>query len=376
MKNFLIVKLSAIGDVIHALPVAYALKETYPDSHLTWVVEPPAYDLVKMCPYIDEVILFEKKKFKSLRGFLREYGPLKRKIQARSYDAVLDLQGLFKSAAIARLGKAPVKLGMCNMRELSDRISRPVIGPHASGHIVERYLDVARALGCRVEEVRLTLEVPQREADLARRIFAQAGASMDNAYAVFAIGANWPNKRWPAKYFAQLADKLYDRQIVHIAAAKLGINDLSEEELLQMENQVKPLSMSFIPFHSFGTHMGSSSQEMFMSESAAIRKLAEDAPCIFLGRSADYALRKKDNVFSIFVCADDDFREARGKAVYDGKSLKELDKEDEKRARYYNYYTGRTWGAGENYDLVVNTSSGELEKIADGLIAYMRTIKG
>ena len=85
--------------------------------------------------------------------------------------------------------------------------------------------------------------------------------------------------------------KLYDRQIVHIAAAKLGIDDLSEEELLEMENQVKPLSMSFIPFHSFGTHMGSSSQEMFMSESAAIRKLAEDAPCIFLGRSADYALR-------------------------------------------------------------------------------------
>ena len=48
MKNFLIVKLSAIGDVIHALPVAYALKETYPDSHLTWVVEPPAYDLVNV----------------------------------------------------------------------------------------------------------------------------------------------------------------------------------------------------------------------------------------------------------------------------------------------------------------------------------------
>ena len=75
MKNFLIVKLSAIGDVIHALPAAYALKETYPDCHITWVVEPPAYDLVNMSPYIDEIILFEKKKFKTFRGFLREYGP-------------------------------------------------------------------------------------------------------------------------------------------------------------------------------------------------------------------------------------------------------------------------------------------------------------
>ena len=174
----------------------------------------------------------------------------------------------------------------------------------------------------------------------------------------------------------KLGIKLYDRQIVHIAAAKMGLDDLREEELLEMENQVKPLALNFIPFHSFGTHMGSSSQEMFLSESAVIRKIAKDGPCIFLGRSADYVLRKMDNVFSVFVCADDAFREKRGCEVYDGKSLKELDAEDAKRARYYNYYTGRTWGDGENYDLVVNTSSGELEKVAEALIAYMRVIKG
>lgn len=103
--------------------------------------------------------------------------------------------------------------------------------------------------------------------------------------------------------------KLYDRQLVHLAAAKLGIHDLSEDELLEMENTVKPLSMSFIPFHSFGTHMGESSQGMFMSESAVIRKIAEDGSCIFLGRCADYALRNNDNHFDIFVCADDEYRE-------------------------------------------------------------------
>ncbi|SFT55718.1 Cytidylate kinase [Selenomonas sp. GACV-9] len=174
----------------------------------------------------------------------------------------------------------------------------------------------------------------------------------------------------------KLGLKLYDRQIVHIAAAKLGIDDLSEEELLEMENNVKPLSMSFIPFHSFGTHMGESSQGMFLSESAAIRKIAKDGPCIFLGRSADYVLRKNDNVFSIFVCADDEYREERGKTVYGGKSLKELDREDAKRARYYNYYTGRTWGEGQNYDVVVNTSHDSLDAIADGLITYMCAAKG
>ncbi|MBR1696267.1 MAG: glycosyltransferase family 9 protein, partial [Selenomonas sp.] len=242
MKNFLIVKLSAIGDVIHALHVAYALKEAYPDCHITWVVEPPAYDFVNMSPYIDEIILFEKKKFKSLGGFLHEYGPLKRKIRQRRYDAVLDLQGLFKSAAIARLGKAPVKLGMCNMRELSDKISRPVIGPHAHGHIVERYLDVARALGCPVNEVRFTLNVPEREADLSQQIFAQAGANMANPYVVLAIGANWPNKRWPAENFAKLADWIYDKQLIPVMVGG-GIVDEQRAAEISSYSDIPPLNL-------------------------------------------------------------------------------------------------------------------------------------
>ena len=174
----------------------------------------------------------------------------------------------------------------------------------------------------------------------------------------------------------KLGIKLHDRQIVHIAAAKLGIDDLSEKDLLEMENYVKPLSMSFVPFRSFGMNMGESSQGIFMSESAAIRKLAKDGPCVILGRSADYALRKFDNKFSVFVCADDDYREARGKTVYGGKTLKELNQEDKKRARYYNYYTGQTWGEGQNYDMVVNTSHDSLEKIADAIIEYIKVIKG
>lgn len=174
----------------------------------------------------------------------------------------------------------------------------------------------------------------------------------------------------------KLGVKLYDRQIVHIAAAKIGLDDLSEKDLLELENYVKPLSMSFLPFRSFGMNMTDSSQKVFMTESAAIRKLAEDGPCVILGRSADYVLRKFENKFSIFVCADDEFREARGKDVYGGKTLKELDQEDKKRARYYNYYTGRNWGEGKNYDLVVNTSRDSLDKIADAIIDYIKVVKG
>lgn len=242
MKNILVVKLSALGDVICALPVAYALKETYPECHITWVVEPPAYDLVAMNDSVDEIIVFHKKDFKSIGGFLKNYGPLKRKIQARKYDAVLDLQGLFKSAAIARLGEAPVKLGVHYMRELSDRVCKPVVGPNVNGHIVERYLDVARALGCRVEDVRINLTVPERDQSLARQLFTRAGGNMDNPYIVLAIGSNWPNKRWPIKHFARLVDMIYDAGVIPVVVGG-GAVDMGLLAELNAAVEIPPLSL-------------------------------------------------------------------------------------------------------------------------------------
>lgn len=242
MKNVLIVKLSAIGDVIHAMPVSHAIKETFPEARVTWVVEPPAYDLVAMNPCVDRIITFRKKDFRSIGVLFRNYGPFKRVIKEEQYDAVLDLQGLFKSAAIARLAKAPLKLGTCNMREMSDRISRPVVGPHAEGHIVERYLDVARELGCRVDKATLLLEVPERSRESARRIVEKEGAHMENPYVVFAMGANWPNKRWPVQYYARLGDWFYDRQVVPVI---VGDGPVDYQRVAELESlvEVPPINL-------------------------------------------------------------------------------------------------------------------------------------
>ena len=216
IKSVLVVKLSAIGDVIHALPVSYAIKETYPQAKVTWVVEPPAYDILRDNPYIDNIIIFEKKKFKSFKGFLKHYGPFNKILRADKYDASMDLQGLFKSAAIAWSAKAPLRLGTCNMREMSHKVSQPVVGPHAQGHIVERYLDVARELGCRVDKVVFPMEISQQDQETAVRAMNKAGARMENPYVVLAVGANWPNKRWPTRYYAQLSDWLYNLKIIPV----------------------------------------------------------------------------------------------------------------------------------------------------------------
>lgn len=242
MKNILVVKLSAIGDVIHALPVSHAIKETFPEAHLTWVVEPPAYGLLEANPCIDELLVFKKKEFRTLGGFLKNFSPFRRRLQQRHYDASLDLQGLFKSAAVIYFGKADLRLGTCNMREFSDRVSRPVMGPNAQGHIVERYLDVARALGCRVDRVIFPLEIPQRDMDIARKIMIQAGGRMENPYVVLAVGANWPNKRWPAKYYAELSDWLYERSIIPVIVGGGAVEGQMAEEISALA-EIPPVNL-------------------------------------------------------------------------------------------------------------------------------------
>lgn len=168
---------------------------------------------------------------------------------------------------------------------------------------------------------------------------------------------------------------LYDRQIIHLAAAKLGINDLSEEALRDLEENASPLSLNFMPFYAFGTHEGNMDSNLFVAEAKVVRKLAKDGPCVILGRCADFVLRDFKEHYAFFICADDDYRTQRGQTVYGGKSLADLNNEDKKRAQYYEYYTGEKWGTAENYDLTINTSKMTTEKAADMIIKYIEIMQ-
>ena len=242
MENILVVKLSAIGDVIHALPVSYAIKEQYPEAHLTWVVEQAAYAILADNPCIDELILFEKAKFRSIGGFLREIGPFRRRLRTRRYDASLDLQGLFKSAAIAWNAGAKLRIGTANMREGAHLVSRPVCGAHAEGHIVERYLDVARALGCRVGEVRFPVSVSDRDRMAADTLLAREGVQEGRPFVAFAVGANWPDKRWPVEHFAALADRLYHAHYVPVLVGGGRFDETLAEDILRA-SEIPPVNL-------------------------------------------------------------------------------------------------------------------------------------
>ena len=242
LHNVLIVKLSAMGDVIHALPVSYAIKETFPNAQLTWVVEPPSLPLLQMNPCVDKILLFNKKNFRTLKGFMHEFFPFKHELQEQHFDAVLDLQGLFKSAAIAFFAKSNIKLGICNMREMSDKISTPVIGDNAEGHIVERYLDTARAVGCAVEQVVFPIQIPDEEVAKANEIMDRAGLRAGNPFVAMIVGANWPNKRWPTQNFAALGDWFYDLAVVPVL---IGSGDLDAQRAQEIASlmEIPPINL-------------------------------------------------------------------------------------------------------------------------------------
>jgi 3-deoxy-D-manno-octulosonic-acid transferase/heptosyltransferase-1 len=109
--NLLIVKLSAIGDVIHTLPSLAALRRLYPEAHITWVVEEAAADLVLGHPLLDRVLIFRRKKWISdlrkgrFQAVRREAGEFLAQLRDRRYDLVIDFLGLLKSAFVVFLSK-------------------------------------------------------------------------------------------------------------------------------------------------------------------------------------------------------------------------------------------------------------------------------
>ena len=117
----LIIKPSAIGDVVHALPILPRLRKLWPAAKLSWMVTPGCAALVERHPLVDEVILFERKRLG--RGWhspaaLWELGAFLWALRRRGFDLVIDLQGLFRSAGVSMVSGAPRRIGFSNAREL------------------------------------------------------------------------------------------------------------------------------------------------------------------------------------------------------------------------------------------------------------------
>lgn len=212
-NNILVIKMSALGDIIHALPSLYALRQLYPKAHISWLVEPQFAEILPGKPFIDEKIIFYKNdlKKKSLWQKLTYLKNLRQQLHAHKFDLVIDLQGLMKSSLIALLSGCSNRIGYCEMREGSFLVTKAICGENSKNHVVQRYLDVIRYLGAKVDEVKFPLP---DFADYEEKMFKMlTKAGINGQYVVFFPGARWQTKEWPLEHYVQLAKKFIEQDV-------------------------------------------------------------------------------------------------------------------------------------------------------------------
>lgn len=206
-RNILLIKMSSLGDVIHTLPFVHELRKLYPKAKITWLVHPQFGSFIPM-QIVDEVIYFDKVAFnkESIFAELKDIFAMRKLLHSKHFDLVLDLQGLFKSAVLAAISGCSNRLGYAEMREGSGLVSKAIAGPHVHDHVIERYLDVARYLGAKVESVEFPLpDLQEEEKSVAEKLQAK-GCIGD--YVVIVPGARWETKCWPVEQYAELVKKI------------------------------------------------------------------------------------------------------------------------------------------------------------------------
>jgi heptosyltransferase-1 len=200
--RILLIKLSAFGDVIHALPTLEALRSLYPQAHIAWLVEEAFAPLLAGHPALDEVWAIPRLRFagQPVCSQAAILARMVRRVRGRPFDMVIDLQGLLKSALWAALARSPRKIGYDRTREGSSLVLTEKLSPYdPEAHAVLRYLNVARYLGAPAMPPRFRLE--HMLADSGKIL----GEIPRKPYVVLHPGARWATKLWPAAYWARLA---------------------------------------------------------------------------------------------------------------------------------------------------------------------------
>ena len=199
--SFLLVRLGSLGDVIHAIPTAAALRARFPDARIDWLVDPQYVSLLEMVRGLDSRIAVNTRRLGATLGTLRD-------LRRVGYTATLDLQGLLKSAVLARAVGAERTIGF-TANHLRERTAGPFythrVDPQHS-HVIFKNLSLLEPLGSRDVRVSFPLDIPDSAA--ADQIRARFHGE---SYAVINPGAAWPNKRWPPDRFGALAATLRDR---------------------------------------------------------------------------------------------------------------------------------------------------------------------
>jgi heptosyltransferase-1 len=214
--RILIVRLSSIGDIVHALPALAAIRRALPNAEISWAAERPAVEILRDNPSLDHLIEVDTKAVRrvSMSGetLLAPRQQLRR-LRASSFDAALDLQGLFKSAMVARLARARRTYGFAReaLREpLSRLLLKETVRVPLREHVIAKNLAlVAGALNISVPINPTDFEFPIGVGSQYQHEANEALRGHENDYAILNPGGGWPTKLWSVERFGALADELW-----------------------------------------------------------------------------------------------------------------------------------------------------------------------
>ncbi len=202
MTNILIVRLGALGDVVHAIPAAAALRAAFPDARIDWLVEAKHREILDLVTVIDRVIPVR-------RASVTGWSEAVKELRQTAYDVALDLQGLMKSAVLARASGAARVIGF-SIWHLREKTARPFYSQTGSDdvgtHVIQKNLKLLETIG--VKDDRIAFPLAHVESAALRSIRSMAGDGQP--FALINPGAAWPNKRWPAERFGEIATFLRD----------------------------------------------------------------------------------------------------------------------------------------------------------------------
>ncbi len=247
-KNILIIRLSAIGDVVFASPLIHAIKRTYPDARLSWLIEPAAASLLSANPLLDEVIIWPKAEWKKLwkqKQWLqlwRELRAFRRLLKSKGFDVAIDLQGLQKSALWAYLSGAKRRIGL-GSKEATQHLMTEVVDRQGNDkRIGSEYLKMAQYLGLETGDFSMNIALSADDEAYAQEMCRQGD------YIVICPFTTRPQKHWLTQHWIEFIHAFAATHSLRIVMLGGPADKLAAEEILshapQLESRVGACSLT------------------------------------------------------------------------------------------------------------------------------------
>lgn len=181
-----------------------------------------------------------------------------------------------------------------------------------------------------------------------------------------------------AKLAQKLGIKFYDNELISRAAKESGFSEKAFEnaEKKATNSLLYSIAMGMSAYgnQDMGFAHLSLDDQLYLAQSSVIRKVAEEGPCVIVGRCADYVLKERSGIINLFVWADIEFRKQRVislDGINPNKALEEVLRTDKRRANYYNYHTSEKWGKAENYHLSIKSDYLGIDNSVECILRFL-----